>query len=123
VPLADRFGMFKTSWWPARTQGAYYLATGLWPVIFTDHYMRHTGQESHRGVAQTLGVAVAALGAALAGGVMPARAARWVGISSALALAAGGSYFAARGRGVPVNLTDAVVQLAFAAGWALRKPR
>jgi hypothetical protein len=110
--------MSKTTWWPARAQGLYYVATGLWPVVSADHYMRATGQESHGGVAQALGGVVAALGVALLVDALPARATRWVGLGSAVALAAGGLYFAARGRGLPVNLTDAALQLGFAGSWA-----
>lgn len=110
--------MTRARWWPERSQGLYYVVTGMWPVLATDHYMRATGQESHRGVAQALGGAVAALGVALAAEVLPKRVARWAGIGTAAALAAGAVYFAARGRGVPVNLGDAAVQVAFIAGWS-----
>ncbi len=112
--------MTDNAWWPRRIQGAYYVVTGLWPVVATEHYMRATGQESHAGVARALGGAVAALGVALALDLIPRRPARWVGIGSALLLGSGGAYFAARGRGVPTNATDTAMQLAFAISWIAR---
>ncbi len=104
-----------------RAQGAYYIATGLWPVVAVDHYMRATGQDSHANAARLLGGVVAALGVALVADEVPARARKWVGISAALLLGAGGAYFAARGKGRPVNLTDAAIQLAFAGSWLARR--
>lgn len=109
-----------SSFWPRRAQGIYYVVTGLWPVVFPRHYMDSTEQESHQVVAQVLGGVVAAIGGALALDVVPARASRWVGLGSALALGAGGAYFAIRGKGVPVNATDAVVQAVFAVASARR---
>lgn len=107
----------SNSWWPRRAQGLYYVASGLWPAVFPHHYMQATGQESHQRVAQVLGVAVAALGGALALDVLPPRVARWAGIGTAIALGAGAAYFVARGKGIPVNATDGLVQLAFAGSW------
>ncbi len=109
--------------WPMRAQGAYYIASGLWPVVAVDHYMRATGQESHAAVAQVLGGVVAGIGVALVAGLVPPRARKWVGAGTAIALGAGGAYFAVRGKGLPVNLTDAAVQLAFAVSWLTSKPR
>lgn len=100
-----------------RAQGAYYIATGLWPVVALDHYMRATGQQSHGNAARILGAVVAGLGVAMVAGVIPPRARKWVGAGTAIALGAGGAYFAALGRGRPVNLTDAAIQGAFAIGW------
>lgn len=111
----------SNAWLPRRTQGLYYVASGLWPAVFPHHYMQATGQESHQHVAQVLGVAVAALGGALALDVLPRRVARWAGIGTALALGAGAAYFVARGKGVPVNTTDGLIQLVFAGLW-LRGP-
>ena len=111
----------SNSWWPRRAQGLYYVATGLWPAVFPHHYMEATGQASHQHVAQVLGVAVASLGVALALDVLPRPVARWAGIGTALALGAGAAYFVARGKGIPVNASDGLVQLVFAASW-LRRP-
>ena len=105
----------SSSWWPRRAQGLYYVATGLWPAVFPQHYMEATGQESHQRAAQVLGVAVAALGGVLALDLLPRRVARWAGIGVAGTLAAGAAYFVARGKGIPVNATDGLVQLVFAA--------
>ena len=109
--------MTNNAWWPRRVQGAYYVATGLWPVVATHHYMRAAGQDSHPNAARIAGGAVAALGVALALDLMPPRAARIAGIGAALLLASGAAYFAVRGRGVPVNATDGAIQLAFALSW------
>lgn len=97
-----------------RVQGAYYVASGLWPVLAVQHYMDATGQESHASVARTLGGVVAAFGLALACDVLPEKTARRLSVASALLLGAGAAYFAARGKGVPVNVTDGALQVAFA---------
>ncbi|CAN5374820.1 hypothetical protein BH11MYX1_BH11MYX1_02330 [soil metagenome] len=103
--------------WTMRTQGAYYVVTGLWPVVALDHYMRATGQQSHGAVARVLGGVVAGVGVALAAGLIPPRARKWVGAGTAVALCAGGAYFGATGHGRAVNFTDAAIQAAFAASW------
>jgi len=109
--------------WPMRTQGVYYIASGLWPVVAIGHYMRATGQESHGAVAQVLGGVLAGLGVALVAGLVPPRARTWVGAGTAIALGAGGTYFAVRGKGLPVNLTDSLVQAAFAVSWLANRSR
>jgi len=98
-----------------RVQGLYYVATGLWPVVAVDSYMSAAGQESHAWAARTLGAAVAAVGVALAAELVPDRVARGLALGTAVVLAAGATYFAARGKGVPVNVTDGLLQAGFAA--------
>lgn len=97
-----------------RSQGLYYVATGLWPVVATHHYMTSVGQDSHPWAARILGVVVAGLGAALAADVLPERWSRRLAIGTAVMLGAGAAVFVARGKGVPVNLTDGLVQAGFA---------
>lgn len=90
------------------------MVTGLWPVVAVQHYMDATGQEGHAWAARALGGVVAAIGAVLAVDALPQRAARGTAIASSVLLAAGAAYFAARGKGVPVNVTDGAIQVGFA---------
>jgi hypothetical protein len=106
-----------------RIQGVYYVATGLWPVVATDHYMDATGQTSHAWAARTLGAAVAGLGLALAADVIPDRHARRASIGAAVLLAAGAAYFVARGKGLLVNGGDGAVQVGFALAALLGRDR
>ncbi len=106
-----------------RVQGAYYVATGLWPVVAVHHYMDATGQEGHAWAARALGGAVAALGLALVLDVLPDRHARRASIGTSVLLAAGAAYFVARGKGVPVNATDGAIQIGFALAALLGRTR
>jgi glycine/D-amino acid oxidase-like deaminating enzyme/nitrite reductase/ring-hydroxylating ferredoxin subunit len=99
---------------PRLAQGAYYVATGLWPVLHPRSFDAATGTRGGW-KSRVLGGVVAAVGAALLAG--EGRRTRVLGLASALVLGASGLAFAARGKGVKVNLADAAVHASLVAAW------
>ena len=99
-------------------QGAYYIASGLWPMLHVRSYEAATGTRSP-GPEQAIGGVVAAVGAALlvGGGIGASPRMRGLGIGAAVALGLGGAYLLARRRVSAVNVIDALMQLGFAAAW------
>jgi hypothetical protein len=109
---------------PVRVQAAYYLATGLWPIVHLRSFVALTGPKSDTWLVQTFGALIAAVGGVLlsdedaSGRAVQARLA----ITSGLTLAAADAWFVARRRIRPIYLADAAVELAFAAAtWRRRR--
>jgi hypothetical protein len=104
-------------------QGAYFVATGLWPVVHWRSFEAVTGPKQEVWLVKTMGGLITAVGAALlAGGLerSPARAQRVLGVGSALALGLAELIYGARGRISPVYLMDAVVEGGIVGGWLSR---
>jgi hypothetical protein len=109
---------------PLRLQAAYYLVSGIWPIVHLRSFMALTGPKRDTWLVQTFGALVAALGSALLASTRsPERvAATRVGVASALALAAADTVFVARRRIRPVYLLDALAELWLVAGLVRRGP-
>ena len=110
----------------ALAQGAFYTASGLWPIVHYRSFKRVTGHRVDRWIARTMGGAIAAIGVALMAGAFErqqSRALRWLGIGSAVALAAADSVFAVRGnsRMKKMYLADAAAEGVAIAGWVISK--
>jgi glycine/D-amino acid oxidase-like deaminating enzyme/nitrite reductase/ring-hydroxylating ferredoxin subunit len=107
---------------PRIPQGAYYVASGLWPMLHLRSFQAATGTRGPGWLVRSLGGVVAAVGAALlvGPGAASMRRTRALGLGSALALGAAGVYVAARGRGWRVNLADAAVHTGFLVAWLAR---
>jgi hypothetical protein len=113
----------------ALAQAAYFVATGLWPLVSIESFERVTGPKADRWLAQTVGVLVATIGAAI--GLAGARRTltpelRLLALASAVGLAGVDLVFVARRRIAPIYLADAAVELVLAAGWLAapaRRPR
>lgn len=107
----------------AAVQGAFYLATGIWPLVHLRSFERVTGPKVDHWLVQTVGVLVAVIGAALLSGARQRHGARpelrLLGLGSALGLAAIDVIFVARGRIAPVYLLDAAAEALLAAGWVI----
>ena len=114
----------RTGAGPRIAQGAYYVASGLWPMLHPRSFNAATGTRAPGWLVRSLGGVVAAVGAALlvGPGATSMRRTRALGIASALTLGAAGVYAAARGRGRRVNLPDAAVHAGFLVAWLLRSP-
>jgi len=85
----------------ASLQGAYFLATGIWPLVSRQTFERATGPKEDFWLAQTVGVLVANIGAVLLLGARDRRVGaplEIVGASSAAGLGAIDVIFALRGR-------------------------
>lgn len=97
-----------------RTQGAYYLITGLWPLIHLASFEAVTGPKVDDWLVRMVGLLAAVIGATL---VLAARQGNRpleifvLAIGSASAFTAVDVWYAARGQIAPVYLADAVVEL------------
>ena len=103
------------------SQGIFYVATGVWPIIHLRSFERVTGPKVDKWLVRTFGGLVAAVGAALIAGAFekkPSRALTILGVGSALALGAADTIYSLRGRISKIYLGDAVAEGAIAATWA-----
>lgn len=97
-----------------RAQAAYYLATGVWPLIAPNAFQAVTGPKTDMWLVKTFGVLVGAVGLSLAAGARgPVRAeTRVLAAGSAAALGAADAWYAGRGRIRWTYLIDAAGQAA-----------
>jgi hypothetical protein len=105
----------------AALQGAFYLSTGVWPLVHRASFERVTGTKEDFWLAQTVGAVVAAIGGGLAqaaAGREVAPEVRTIACGSAAGLALVDLVFVARRRISPVYLLDAVAEAGLIAAWA-----
>ena len=97
-------------------QGAYYLATGLWPLVSMRSFERVTGPKTDKWLVKTVGVLVAAIGSALLVAAkrnnQPSAEARLLAASSAAGLALIDIVYVTKRRIAPVYLLDALSEFA-----------
>ncbi len=109
------------------TQGIFYVATGLWPIVHFRSFERITGHKTDRWLAKAMGGMIAAVGTALIIGSLdrqPSRALRWLGVGSAMALGISDLVKTARGRaGSKAYLADAAAEGAAVVTWFVARPR
>jgi len=107
----------------AGLQAAFYLGTGIWPLLHRRSFERVTGPKADFWLAQTVGVSVAAIGLGLAQAASTRKPVsaelRTVAIGSAAGLALLDLVFVARRRISPVYLLDAAAESALIAAWAV----
>ena len=113
----------------AFVQGAYFLLTGLWPILSIDTFQAVTGPKTDLWLVYTVGAMAAFIGSALllaaANRRLTAEVA-FLGIGSAAALAAIDVIFVVRGVLSWVYLVDAVAEAGLIIWWAVllsRPPR
>jgi hypothetical protein len=103
-------------------QGAFFVGSGLWPIVHLDSFEAVTGPKLEGWLVKTVGALIAVAGAALlVAGRRPTVGpeAAVLGAGSAAALAAIDLWYAGRRRRIaPVYLADAAVELGIVAGWA-----
>jgi hypothetical protein len=112
----------------AGLQGMYYLGTGVWPLLHRRSFERITGKKTDFWLAQTVGVTVMSIGAALvqanaSSRLRPPRELRTVACASAAGLALIDVIFVARRRISAVYLLDAAAELAVLGAWAFTGSR
>ena len=121
-------GLAATTRIPARRvaqwQAAYYVLTGIWPLLSRRSFEAVTGQKRDYWLVQTVGGLVAVTGAALATAACDERtlqspAIRILGVGSALSLATIDFVFVRRRRISPIYLADAAAEVGVVAGWLL----
>jgi hypothetical protein len=105
-------------------QGAYFVVTGLWPVLHFSSFEKITGVKVDGWLVKTFGGLVAATGMALlvadADGLSSKRAVRVLGIGSAIALGISDAVYVRAGRISPVYLLDLVGEAVIVAAWLAR---
>ena len=101
-----------------RAQAAYYLATGVWPLLSMRLFERVTGKKTDRWLVQTVGLLVGCIGASIALESRRERASPAIltlAVGSALSLATIDVVHAAGRRISPIYLADAVAEVLLAA--------
>lgn len=98
-----------------RFQAAYYVVTGIWPLLSRRSFEAVTGPKADWWLVQMVGLLAATVGTALAVGAReerPAPAVRTLAILSALSFAGIDTLHALRGRISKIYLADAAVEAA-----------
>jgi hypothetical protein len=104
----------------ARTQAAYYLVSGLLPLVSMQAFEAVTGPKTDRWLVKTVGTLVTATGAGLVLATrrrtLP-RELALVAATNAAALAVIDGVYVRRGRISPIYLLDAAVEVPLVIGW------
>jgi hypothetical protein len=106
-------------------QGAYYVATGLWPILHMRSFEAVTGPKRDHWLVKTVGAVITAVGASLLVGARRGRpSAETIALAggSAAALGAIDVVYAAKGTISPIYLVDAAAEAALVAPLALARP-
>ena len=101
-------------------QAAYFLVTGLWPLLHIRSFMAVTGPKTDVWLVKTLALLIVAVGAVLLQAGVRNRVTpevRSLGAGSALALMSCDAYYVAKGRISPVYLLDGAAEVPFAVAW------
>jgi hypothetical protein len=110
-----------TSWRKlALVQAAFYVVTGVWPIVHIRSFERVTGPKRDKWLVRTVGVLVTAIGGSLllaSRRDRPTGEIRFVAISSALGLAAIDFAYALPRRISRIYLLDAFVEIVLAVLW------
>lgn len=105
-----------------QVHGAYYLVTGLWPLLSMRTFEAVTGPKTDRWLVRTVGLLAAVIGwSLLSGGTRTAD--RTLPVGTGLAFASIDTWYVARGTISRIYLADALVELALVAGWLAARPR
>jgi hypothetical protein len=109
-------------------QAAYYIASGVWPLVHMPSFEAVTGAKTDDWLVHTVGLLLVAIGAAISTAVRRAEAATptcVLAIGAALALAAIEIVYVTAGTIRSIYLLDAAIEiaLAFAIGWLLARAR
>ncbi|WP_426749714.1 hypothetical protein [Myxococcus sp. Y35] len=109
---------------PLQVQGAYFLVTGLWPLVHLRSFTWVTGPKPEGWLVKTVGGLVSVIGATLLSACRHGRVTpelRKLAVGSAASLLVIDIVYAARRRISPVYLGDAAIEAALiAAQWKAR---
>ena len=108
--------------WVAAAQSAYFLFTGLWPLIHLRSFLAVTGPKVDIWLVETVGVLVAAIGAGIGIAALRGRLSAEVitiAVTSAIGLAIIDTIYVARGRIDAIYLLDVAVEAAIVGAWAI----
>jgi hypothetical protein len=104
----------------AQTQGLYFFATGVWPLLHLRSFEALSGPKAEGWLVKTFGGVLAVLGLTLARAGREGRVTQEVALlaaGSAAVLAGSDVLSASRRRISPVYLLDAAAELALLGGW------
>ncbi len=104
----------------ALAQGAYFLATGIWPLVHMRSFLRVTGYKRDLWLVRTIGALIAVTGATMVSAAQRDRVTgeiAFLAAGTAGALGAVDLIYASRGRIPPVYLLDAVTEAGIVALW------
>lgn len=107
-------------------QGAYYLLTGLWPLVSMDTFQKVTGPKRDQWLVKTVGLLVAVIGAVLAMAGFRQQTTREIpmlGVGSAAALSGIDLVYVSKRRISRWYLVDAIAELALVVLWAFVRRR
>jgi len=105
----------------AIVQGAWFAATGVWPLLSMESFEAATGAKADRRLAKTVGGLVAVIGGALVSAGLRRRVTPEIaglGAGAAAVLAGIDVVYSARRTISPVYLGDAAAEAVLIAGWA-----
>ncbi len=105
-------------------QGAFWLATGLWPLVHYRSFEAVTGRKQDDWLVTTIGGLIAVVGATLLSAGWRGKVTREIhllGAAGAAALSAADVWFVRRGRISRVYLLDEVAEAPILAAWALAR--
>jgi hypothetical protein len=107
-------------------QGAFFIVSGLWPIVHLRSFEAVTGPKLEGWLVKTVGALIAVAGAALAVAGrrgQPGLETAVLGAGTAAALGAIDVWYAGRRRRIhPIYLADAAVELGLASAWAAALP-
>lgn len=109
----------------ARTQGVANVLGGVWPLLHLPSFEQVFGRKTDKWLVRTVAGLLVANGAAQlrsASTVDGLEAARWIGVGTAVTLAAIDVTYAPLGRISRMYLADAVVELGWLIGWTRARP-
>jgi hypothetical protein len=104
----------------ARVQSAYFVTTGVWPLVSPRTFQLITGPKKDFWLVNTAGVLITVIGVTIGLAARRQRVTpeiRLLAIGSALGLTAIDVIYVARRRIAPVYLLDAIVELLMVARW------
>jgi hypothetical protein len=100
---------------------AYYVVTGVWPLVSRRSFERLTGPKADFWLVQTVGLLIGSIGLGLAQSLRRRRAVspelRTIAVASAVSLGLVDVIFVSKGRIRPVYLADAVAEAVLVAAW------
>ena len=102
-------------------QGAFYVATGLWPIVSLRTFEAVTGPKADGWLVKTAGVLITAIGAGLTSAGLRGRVTpdlKLVAVGAAAGLTAIDVVYVRRGRIAPVYLLDALAEVGLIGAWA-----
>jgi hypothetical protein len=105
----------------AAAQSAYFLLTGLWPLLHLRSFLAVTGPKDDIWLVETVGVLVAAIGGGLGLSAVRGRVTAEIiiiAVASGLGLAIIDSIYVARDRIRAIYLLDVAVEALLISGWA-----